>query len=510
MVVYGLEVNKRNSDNIEVNMRSFEGLKYSPSKMDMTWEVSAKERNKLDYQTFFSDAYKYSQVRGVTTFRGNNYRNSATYGKVQVNEEKLEIVWVKPIGRLDKWTGVGWNGQPAIIEWDYDLLQKMNITEEKKSKRALKEVIYSTLDGNVYFLDLEDGKQTRNAIDIGAPIKGSVSIDPRGYPLLFVGQGIDTVHEKEVEIGYRIFELYDQKLLLFLNGKDNFAFRDWGAFDSNPLIDQTTDTMFIGGENGLFYQIKLNTNFQPAESKVTIKPKVMKYRYKVPGKNHQGIENSIAIYKNFAYFADNSGLLQALNINSLEPLWIRDVIDDTDSTVVIDANINQIALFTGCEVDHQGAEGKAYIRKIDAMTGETLWEKGYKAFYHPTVNGGILATPAVGINDISDLVIYNIARVGGLSKGLLVALDKETGVERWSIELRNYSWSSPVDIYTPEGKGYLIIGDSAGNLLMIDAKTGKVLDCINLGANIEGSPTVFNNMLVVGTRGQKIYGVKIK
>ena len=32
---------------------------------------------------------------------------------------------------------------------------------------------------------------------------------------------------------------------------------------------------------------------------------------------------------------------------------------------------------------------------------------------------------------------------------------------------------------------------------------------MDLGANIEGSPAVFDDMLVIGTRGGKIYGVQI-
>ena len=28
------------------------------------------------------------------------------------------------IGYLDSWTGVGWNGQPAIVNWDENLRKK--------------------------------------------------------------------------------------------------------------------------------------------------------------------------------------------------------------------------------------------------------------------------------------------------------------------------------------------------------------------------------------------------
>ena len=43
----------------------------------------------------------------------------------------------------------------------------------------------------------------------------------------------------------------------------------------------------------------------------------------------------------------------------------------------------------------------------------------------------------------------------------------------------------------------------------MEGTTGKILDTINLGGNIEASPAVFGNTIVVGTRTQKIYAVKI-
>ncbi|MGI5997846.1 MAG: PQQ-binding-like beta-propeller repeat protein [Lutispora sp.] len=191
------------------------------------------------------------------------------------------------------------------------------------------------------------------------------------------------------------------------------------------------------------------------------------------------IENSVAVYKNLAYFADNGGWLQCIDLNTLQPVWIKDVTDDTDSTIVIEEEPEgQVVLYTACEVDKQGSIGVSYIRKIDALSGQ--------------------------------LIIFNLARCGGFNKGLLIALNKSSGDEVWSLELPSYSWSSPVDVYTENGDGYIILCDSAGRMYLIDGMNGTVLDCISLGANIEGSPAVFEDMVVVGTRGQKIFGIKIR
>jgi outer membrane protein assembly factor BamB len=459
------------------------------------------------------NAESYSEIKGITCFRGNHYRNSASYGNAEIKDGKLEIRWQIPIGGIDSWTGVGWNGQPSIVEWTEELRSTMNIKKDKKNKEDLREVIYAALDGKVYFLDLEDGSPTREKIYIPGPVKGSLSVDPRGIPLLYVGQGINTVKGKRVEMGYRIYSLIDQQKLFFINGSDSFAHRSWSAFDSTALIDIKTDTMMLAGENGIFYTAKLNTNYDKFENTITIDPKITKYRYKIPENYYQGIENSVAVYKNLAYFADNGGWVSCVDLNTLKPVWIRNNTDDTDSTIVIEeVKDEQVALYTACEVDKQGAKGTSHIRKIDALSGQLIWEKPYQCYSKigdKPNNGGALATPVIGKKSLSHMVIYNLARWGGFNKGLLVALDKNTGEEIWRMEIPNYSWSSPVDVYTEDGEGYIILCDSAGKMYLIQGLTGKVLDTIKLGSNVEGSPAVFENMIVVGTRGQKIFGVKI-
>lgn len=486
-----------------------------PSSHNFTWDI-LKDNTILENYT--SDKYikfdsdeKYNEIKGVTTFRGNNYRNSASYGYADVTEEKLEKIWSVNIGYLDAWTGIGWNGQPVIVNWENDLREKMNIYEDKKNIHNLKEVIYGALDGHIYFLDLENGSYTREPINVGIPIKGSVTVDPRGYPLLYSGQGIDVVNGRRVSIGFRIFSLIDQKMLYFLDGIDTISYRLWGAFDSNPLIHKETDTLFECGENGLFYSIKLNTNYDKSDGEISITPDIIKYRYTSPVNGRLGIESSIAAYKNYGYFVDNSGTLTCIDLNTLTPVWIRNVTDDTDSTIAIeDLGGGNVFLYTSNEVDIQGPGGYSYVRKIHALSGELIWEKKYQCTYNPDIGGGAFASPIVGKNDINNLVIYKLAKAYKQNGGKLIAFNKETGEEVWVIDMDFYSWSSPVDIYTKDGKSYIIQCDSGGHIFLIEGTTGKILDQIPLHANVEGSPAVYDDMIVVGTRGQQIWGIKIK
>lgn len=451
----------------------------------------------------------YTNIEGVTTFRGNNLRTTPSYGISNIQNEKLKKLW-EFITSTSTWGGgAGWTGQPVIVRWSPEAREIMNIKEEFINKEGFTEVIYGSLGGNIYFFDLETGKESRNPIYIKNPIKGSLSIDPREYPLLYVGDGIN----ESGKFGYRIFSLIDGKEFYFIKGQDAFAYRGWGAFDSSSIVNSNTDTLILGGENGLFYNIKLNTDFDKENKKITINPEIIKYRYKIKGNQHQGIENSIATYKNLAFFADNGGSIQSIDLTNMKPIWALEKSDDIDATITIEIEDEIPYIYTGTEVDKQGTKGNAIIRKINGLTGEVIWLKNYECLSilgeRPT-NGGTLATNVVGKNDLDNIVIFTLARYKKINSGLMIALDKKTGDEIWRWEMPHYAWSSPVDFYNSEGKGYIIQCDSIGNMHLLDGTTGIILDKTNLGANIESSPAIFEDFVVIASRGGKIFGVKIE
>ena len=71
-------------------------------------------------------------------------------------------------------------------------------------------------------------------------------------------------------------------------------------------------------------------------------------------------------------------------------------------------------------------------------------------------------------------------------------------------------------VYSESGRGFLLQCDRDGFVKMYDALSGSELSSINLGSRIDSTPTVFENYLVVGTRGKggngdapKIFCVKI-
>ncbi|HIQ81583.1 MAG TPA: PQQ-binding-like beta-propeller repeat protein [Candidatus Pullichristensenella stercorigallinarum] len=452
----------------------------------------------------------YASIEGVTTFRGNNYRDSAAYGNIPNDPKLLETVWSVAIGQIDDWGGVGWTGQCAIVHWPEETVRIMNIREEKQGG-DLTEVIYATLDGRIYFLDLEDGQATRAPINVGAPIKGSVTVDPRGYPLLYVGQGIPEVNGRSVDIGTRIFSLIDQEMLFFLDGDDSFAQRSWYAFDAAPLIDGETDTMLQVGENAILYLVHLNTDYDPAAGTISIAPEVDRYVFRSSISDQPGMENSLAVYNQYGYFVDNSGLLQCVNLNTLTCEWAGDAGDDTDATIVLEQEADgAVALYTATEREHSASTNEyAYLRKINALTGELIWRLPVHVYTSADNEGGSFATPALGKGDLGDLIYAHMTRTPN-DGATLLAISKESGEVVWQAAMGSGGWSSPVCVYAENGKGYVLVGSSSGALRLYDGRTGNIISILDLEGNIEGSPAVFNDMLVVGTRSKRIFGVRIK
>lgn len=494
-------------EDIEEIKREIKAIDLTPNiNINYNYEVIGDKNICSDI--LFTD--KYTDMEGITTFRGNNFRNSASYGISKISKKELSVKW-KTTTSFSSWGGgAGWTGQPAIIKWNEDIKSSMNIYDEFKNQENFTEVIYASLDGKIYFLDLQTGNLSRNTINVGNPIKGSLSIDSREIPMLYVGEGIN---ESGIT-GFNIYSLIDGSSLYEINGYDETAYRGWPAFDSSALIHTEKDIIIEAGENGILYIMNLNTNYDKENNTISINPETLKYRY-YTGESYGrlGIENSVAAYANLLYFADNNGDIHCIDLRKMEPMWVIEGLDDIDATITIEDEEGTPYLYVGDEVDHQGTSGISTVRKLNGLTGEVIWKNEFdceSVVGADATNGGVLATNVIGKNNISDLVIFSLARYDGFNSGAIVAIDKETGEIVWKTKLNNYLWSSPVDFYDKDGNGYIIQCDSAGNMFLIDGNTGEILNTITLDANIEASPAIYEDMIVVATRAGSIYGIEIE
>ena len=496
----------------------------NPEKWGIKWDIiqngSIVDSYNREDPISFGDGSQYSAMEGVISFRGDNYRSGATYGTANIVNETISSLWSANIGSFNGWPGSGWTGQPLIVRWDDATKAIMNIREDKKAKNGLVEVIHATLDGYIYFYDLEDGSYTRDPVWVGMNFKGAGTLDPRGYPLMYVGSG-DYADGKAPRM--YIISLIDGSVLYERSGSDSFTKRgDWAAFDSTPLIDADTDTLIWPGESGILYTIKLNTQYDISSGTISIAPEeTVKTRYTTSrsggGKYWLGYEPSAVIVDRYLYVSENGGMFFCIDLNTMELVWAQDTKDDSNSTPVFqwDESGETGYIYTAPSL-HWTADGNKQgnlsIYKLDAKTGEIVWEYKYDCHTVTDVSGGVQSTPLLGKKGtaLEGMIIYSIARTPNAYTGELVALNTQTGEVIWKMPMDSYSWSSPVAVYGESGKVYVVACDSTGNVFLLNGSTGQVLSSVNIGSNVEASPAVFNDIVVVGTRGQKVYGLKVE
>lgn len=477
------------------------------------------EQYESDYEINFDLPERYTEIEGIVTFRGDNFRSGAAYGTAAVSSKTLTKAWSKSTSGLSDsdgiyWSGSGWTGQPLIVKWPEATRKNISAMYDwAREKEGLVEVIYATLDGHVYFYELTSGEYTREPLNLGFNYKGAGALDPRGYPILYVGSGVDSVNGRS---RVKVVNLIDNSVMFEFGHNETFANRGWHMFDSSPLVSAETDQLIYPGENGILYIIHLNTKYNEQTGELSVEPdNIVKWKYNGTRSGSRywlGVESSVAIINNYIFLADNGGNLMCLDLNTLKLVWVQDVLDDTNCSPVVDIEDGHPYIYISTSF-HYGwrsySTAAIPIFKIDAETGEIVWRTDYTCYTVQDLSGGVQGTIAVGKNKLSDMIFVPIARTPGASSGTLAALKKDTGEVVWEKETSMYSWSSPVDFYDADGNGYLLYCNSGFNMFLIDGKTGEQLDYMNLGGNIEASPAMYGNYAVVGTRAMRTYCIQM-
>lgn len=477
------------------------------------------EEYESDYEINFDLPERYTELEGIVTFRGDNFRSGAAYGTASVSSKTLTKVWSKSTSGLSDsdgiyWSGSGWTGQPLIVKWPEATRKNISAMYDwAREKEGLVEVIYATLDGHVYFYELTSGEYTREPLNLGFNYKGAGALDPRGYPILYVGSGVDSVNGRS---RVKVVNLIDNSVMFEFGHNETFANRGWHMFYSSPLVSAETDQLIYPGENGILYIIHLNTKYNEQTGELSVDPdNIVKWKYngvRSGSRYWLGVESSAAIINNYIFLADNGGNLMCLDLNTLKLVWVQDVLDDTNCSPVVDVEDGHPYIYISTSF-HYGwrsySTAAIPIFKIDAETGEIVWRTDYTCYTVQDLSGGVQGTIAVGKNKLSDMIFVPIARTPGASSGTLAALKKDTGEVVWEKETSMYSWSSPVDFYDADGNGYLLYCNSGFNMFLIDGKTGEQLDYMNLGGNIEASPAMYGNYAVVGTRAMRTYCIQV-
>ncbi|MCK9339434.1 MAG: dehydrogenase [Bacteroidales bacterium] len=447
----------------------------------------------------------YAHASGILSFRGGPYRDANFQGKITGTPHNIEIDWIFRTdydtiqSQYGTWGGgTGWTGQPLYVHWSDSLFQRFKkMSPALTSSFGKEEIIVGSLCGKVYFINYQTGDSSRRAFNVDNTIKGTPSLDPTFNGNLYIGQGIPL----RKPFGALVMNLFTHQKTHFF-AEDPKAWRRWDAYDSSPIV--VGNFMFRLGENGTIYKYLIKNGNIEIHSTM---------RYKVKGKWAAGIESSLAIYANYGYFSDNHGNIICFNLNTLQPVWHYNNHDDSDATPVIEVENGTPYLYSGCEVDKQGEKGYSYFVKINGLNGKKIWEDTIscqRAFFdNKWFDGGIFATPLPGKGNCQNLIFVNVCTHFPLLKGDLVAIDKQTGKIIYRVPLKHYAWSSPVAIYNEKNELFIFTGDTAGNVYLIDGKSGKIITTRYIGNNFESSPIVIDNHVVIGSRGREIYKLSI-
>ncbi|MGE0793830.1 MAG: PQQ-binding-like beta-propeller repeat protein [Acidimicrobiia bacterium] len=431
----------------------------------------------------------WGSVSGLLTFRGNPSRTY--HGSGPLPRVAPTPAWRFPErGSLcslshdqageREWCGTGWTGQPAVFE-----------------REGRTWVVFGAYDRAVHFLDAATGERLLPDFPTGDLIKGSVTIDPDGYPLVYVGSR-DNFYRVIAIDGPEPVELYRLSATAVRPSLWN---NDWDG--AGLVLD---DFLVEGGENGQLHVVELHRGYGP-DGRVQVAPELV---FHTPGWDRElldaigdlnvSIEGSVAVRGSVVYFANSGGLVQGWDLAGLREgraparvfrYWTG---DDTDATVVIDEDG---ALYVG--VQHERDNGRiaevGQMIKLDpSRTGDPLVWRVDDPGERPS---GVWGTPALH----RDVVVFDT------DDGEVVAIDRDTGGVRWRIQLRGPTWQSPVVV-----DDVLLIGDCGGDLHAFDVADThappRPLWTVHLGGCIESTPAVWRGVVYVGTRAGAVHALR--
>lgn len=440
----------------------------------------------------------YADAPGAFTFRKGAWRDASFGGRVKGRPDTIVVNWVFRTGFRGDWGGgTGWTGQPVFVQWQDTCMSFFKNGGLPLADFGRKEIIAGGLDGQIYFINFETGRASRDTLSVGNPVKGSLSFDPGMNGNLYVGDGIP----EERPFGARVVDLRRHEVTGIF-GEDPKALRGWGAYDASAL--RVGQFLFRPAENGGIYKFAVDRGALQLHS-------VLRYTFHGVA---PGIESSMAAYLNYGYVGDNHGNIICVNLDTMVPVWRYFLGDDTDATPVVQEEEGKPVLYVACEVDRtDGDSAVARLAKLDAVSGDEIWLHCSPARMavenDKHFDGGYYATPLPGEGDCAHLLFVSRVLNSDGRNGVVAAIDRRTGREVYATPMKRYGWSSPVGFLNENDEMYVFAADGWGYVYLIEGRSGKIIFSRKVGENFESSPVVSGNSVVVGSRGDKIFKMSI-
>jgi len=427
---------------------------------------------------------QWGSVDGLTMFRGSPTRTFYGTGPLAASPSE---VWRYPNsqmcstssagGESKVWCGMGWTGQPVVYE-----------REDGKT-----ELIFGAYDRAVHFVDGETGQDLRPKFTTGDLIKGSVTLDPDGYPLIYFGS-----RDNRLRIVALDRDQPEELWSLDANAVNGIWNNDW---DGNPII--IDDIMYEGGENGWFFAFELNREYLD-NGWVNVDPETL---FAMPGYDNElisksgrnvSIESSVVAYGQRVYFANSGGRVVGLDVSNIRTGTAPIVFDyyaggDIDATMVVDEDG-----FLYVSIEHEPSQMNSVERARNLEVGQLIKLDPYTDG-DPRIWGidltsgdsdaGIWATPA-----LHEGLLYVNTHLGDL-----IVVDSTSGEILWSDPVGWHSWSSPVVI-----DDTLIVATCTGELRgysLDDPRSPIRAWTVQASEScLEATPAVFAGRIYLGSR----------
>lgn len=418
---------------------------------------------------------------GLTMFRGNPTRSF--YGTGPLPASEPEVLWKYPDapmcgssvvgGESSVWCGTGWTGQPAVWE----------------RPDGVTEVVFGAYDKSVHFVDAATGQPTRQPFLTGDIIKGSVTVDPDGFPLLYTGSRDNKLRILALD-REPVVELWSMDA----NEVQGIWNNDW---DGNPVV--VDDMLYVGGENSWFFAIRLNRTIVAGE--VSLAPEVV---FSMPGWTEElvarvgsnvSIESSVVVLDRTVYFANSGGRIVGVDMDLAEAGMEDPVVfdfwagDDIDATMVADADG---MLYVAVELERFNARSEelGQLISLDPSRPDDPFRWGVPVPGVTGSDGGIWASPAVAHG-----MVYVPTHTGRL-----LAVDASSGEVVWEDTVGFHAWSSPAVV----GERLLVATCDPPGLRSYDLTDPRapVLEWSIPAADgcIESTPAIWKGRIYVGSR----------